>query len=80
MPNVVFVVGDIICPELDRRERERPAPIPFAEWSEFIDALRSKGGVPALEVRPWDGLREGRRGEGDEWRDGGFRGVDDLDR
>lgn len=64
----VLVTGDvdISCDELDRLAKGLPGAVPLAECSEFMEALRSRGGVPAwealLDPGPLEGLRDGVRG------------------
>lgn len=71
--------GDPAWAELECRGTERAGAAPLSECSEFIEALRSSGGVPTRKSRPWDGLREGSRGwaETEEARrDAGCSGSD----
>lgn len=69
-----FELGDRSCVELARREGGRPGPTPFEERREFVEAFRSKVGVPGPDSRPREGLGEGNLGLG-EW---GLRPTDDL--
>lgn len=65
---------------LERRE-VRPGPWPLFECSEFIEALRSSGGVDGRDSRP-EGLLEGPRwpGEREVRREGGFSGREASER
>lgn len=76
MPNDALKPGETTCPRLERLDRDREGPTPFAECREFIEALRTRVGVPARDSLP-EGLSEGvgvPLDEGEAWREDAFKG------
>lgn len=76
MPNDALKPGETTCPRLERLDRDREGPTPFAECREFIEALRTRVGVPARDSLP-EGLSEGvgvPLDEGEAWREDSFKG------
>lgn len=75
MPNDALKPGET-SPRLERLDSDREGPTPFAECREFIEALRTRVGVPARDSLP-EGLSEGvgvRLDEGEAWREEAFKG------
>lgn len=76
MPNDALKPGETTCPRLERLDSDREGPAPFAECREFIEALRTRVGVPARDSLP-EGLSEGvgvPLDEGEAWREDAFKG------
>lgn len=78
-PNDALKPGETTCPRLERLDKDREGPTPFAECREFIEALRTRVGVAARDSLP-EGLREGVRAdeEGEAWRER-FKGVSGVE-